>query len=573
MEVNMIPRNEHPNPQFMRENYVNLNGEWDFAFDFGNSGNARGMNEGKGFDRKIIVPFCPESKLSGIGYTDFMNAVWYKRSFTLTAAELNGRVVLHFGAADYETFVWVNGKNAGSHVGGYTSFAFDITALVHEGDNEIIVNCQDFTAHGRHGGQPVGKQSIRYASAGCCYTRTTGIWQTVYLEFTPKAYIDSFKYYPDVENSLLTVTGKVCGSGRLELIAEYEGKRVGEAARMVSGNFSLELALDELHLWEVGHGRLYDLTLKFGSDEVKSYFGMRNISLGKRKFLINGKSVFERLVLDQGFYPDGIYTARDDAELERDILLSLELGFNGARLHEKVFEPRFLYHCDRHGYIVWGEYPNWGLWDQNPELLAIVIPEWIEEITRDFNHPSIVGWCPLNETGAQRGAQDPRNISELYKITKALDPTRLCIDTSGFAHVLTDIYDLHDYDQNPESLKESYAHMRDTEPYIRNFQDRYQKWHDEPVFVSEYGGIGYAPEFCGSAWSYGNATKTENEFLERYKGLTDVLLDNPDIHGFCYTQLYDVEQEQNGLYTYERNPKFDTKALFEINSRKAAIED
>ena len=289
------------------------------------------------------------------------------------------------------------------------------------------------------------------------------------------------------------------------------------------------------------------------------------------KFLINEKPVFQRLVLDQGFYPDGIYTAESEEELVRDIELSLAAGFNGARLHQKVFEPEFLYHCDRLGYIVWGEHANWGIDYKNAVAVENFTNEWIEIVERDFNHPSIVGWCPFNETWEYEEINLPDRVLELnYRITKQLDPTRPCIDTSGNYHAMTDIYDTHNYEQDVEKFTQMVKTQEITGKIYDSFAGR-QNYNGEATFISEYGGIRW---ILGSeeGWGYGNAPKTEDEFIERYKGLTDALLDAPDMFGFCYTQLYDVEQEKNGLYTYERKPKFDMEIFKKINSRKAASE-
>lgn len=568
--MNNIPRPEFPNPQSERKNWLNLNGEWDFEFDFGNSAYDAGILEKKEWSKRITVPFCPESELSGIGYKDFIPAVWYRRSFTLSADKLAGRVFINFGAVDYKATVYVNGKKAGTHKGGYTSFSFDITSLVNEGENTVIVNAVDDT---RSKYIPSGKQSSELNSHGCVYTRTTGIWQTVWLEFTPENYIRSFKLYPDFRSGSLTVSASLAGSGTLSAETFFDGKSTGSASKEAGSNVTFTIDLAEKHLWEVGNGRLYDLKLTFGEDEVYSYFGLRNVEMSGMKFLLNGRSVFQRLVLDQGFYPDGIYTAADDKALENDVKLSQAVGFNGARLHEKMFEPRFLYHCDRLGYIVWGEYPNWGIDHSDVAATEIYVQEWLEAVSRDFNHPAIVGWCPFNETWDIEGRRQHDDVLRtVYRVTKAVDGTRPCIDTSGNFHVETDIFDVHDYDQNPETFAERYESFKNGGELYTYFKDR-QKYNGEPGFVSEYGGIKWSLEETEKAWGYGNAPKTEEEFITRYKGLTDALLDNPNMFAFCYTQLYDVEQEQNGLYTYDRRAKFDTEIFRKINSRKAAIED
>lgn len=562
-------RQEHPKPQFERKNWLNLNGKWQFETDNGNSGVARGLYKDDAvLQSEIEVPFCPESKLSGVENVDFMNAVWYKREVVLDKAQLGGRVFLHFGAVDYRATAYVNGEKCGEHKGGYVSFSFEITNLVREGKNVITVYAEDDT---RNRLIPSGKQSDQYYSYNCSYTRTTGIWQTVWLEFTPNAYIKQVKYYPDVHSSALTLTAETVGAGTLSAQAFFEGKPMGEAvADYGGGTFTLTIPLKEKHLWEVGKGDLYDLKLIYGEDEVQSYFGLRSVRLDGYRFLINEKSVFQRLVLDQGFYPEGIYTAKSDEQLKADIDLSMAMGFNGARLHEKVFEERFLYHCDKKGYIVWGEYPNFGLNVSYADSIYGVFPEWLEVLNRDFNHPSIVGWCPFNETWSDM--QYDGVLALVYQSTKAVDPTRPCIDTSGNYHVITDIYDVHDYEQEPEIFAERYNALK-TEGTLFNPFPRKQIPYKigTPTFVSEYGGIRWTKDEKG--WGYGNAPKTEEEFLTRLKNLTDVLLDNGRMFGLCYTQLYDVEQEQNGLYTYDRKPKFPPETIAPIFRKKAAIEN
>lgn len=585
-----IPRAEHPNPQWERETWKNLNGPWEFEFDFGCSAVERRLWEKERFDREILVPFCPESRLSGIGYTDFISGVAYRKNFELSQEELSGRVLLHFGAVDYEASVYVNGTLVGSHKGGYTSFCFDITKHVAPGPNTLFVAVKDDV---RSGLQPKGKQAHLYASSGCDYTRTTGIWQTVWLEFVPERHIQSAKYYPDPANGKVTVTGLVQGQGTLQLTALWEDKPVGEAALSVEdGFFTAQLDLSETHLWEPGKGGLYTLLLSFGEDRVKSYFGLRTAKFQGRKFLLNGKSLFQRFVLDQGFYPDGIYTAPTEEDLAKDIQLSFAAGFNGARLHEKVFEARFLYHCDRLGYLVWGEYPNWGLDHAHPLSTETYLNQWSEAVERDFNHPAIIGWCPFNETWGYREEREKNALlTSLYKLTKRLDPTRPCIDSSGNYRVLSEVYDIHDYDQDTQSFQARWDGLTDRiretggvipaeDPFFNSAPEGpsgrapffNQPYDNQPIFVSEYGGIRW-PDDTVEGWGYGNAPATPEEFFARYKGLTEALLNNPEIFGFCYTQLYDVEQEVNGLYTYGRAQKFDIGLIQKINQQKAAIED
>ena len=570
--MNNIPRPEHPNPQFQRRDWMNLNGKWSFKIDKSKSGLAKKYYQPQTkFDRTINVPFCPESVLSGIEYKDFMDAVWYSREFTIPEKYSGLRAILHFGAVDYKATVYINGKEVGTHKGGYISFEFDITDYITDGKNVLTVYAEDDT---RNPLQPRGKQSEEYYSHGCDYTRTTGIWQTVWLEFVPESRIKGIKIFPNVENCSVDIQAEVIGSGKFEVLALYQERIMGAATVVSDGGFvTAHLDLKEAYLWEVGEGRLYDLELRFNEDKVDSYFGLRDVRLDGQKFLINGKSVFQRLVLDQGFYPDGIYTAPTEEAMIKDIQISLDVGFNGARLHEKIFEPRFLYHCDKMGYIVWGEYPNWGMDSSNPNILFSILPEWIEEIERDFNHPSIIGWCPFNETWDYDGRkQHDETLAVVYNTTKALDRTRPCIDTSGNFHVITDIFDVHAYEQDPKVFKEHYDKLMTEGELFDNHKKR-QKYTGGPTFVSEYGGIRWSVnEGEQNAWGYGDAPKNKYEFIERYKGLTDALLDNDQMFGFCYTQLYDVEQEQNGLYTYSRKPKFEASIFRAINSRKAKIE-
>ncbi|WP_342479683.1 sugar-binding domain-containing protein [Paenibacillus sp. FSL F4-0097] len=576
-----LPRPEYPRPDFVRPEWINLNGQWQFEIDHGKSGKERGypVNE-HNLSGTITVPFCPESRLSGVEYKDFMAAVWYKREFTVPENWTNGRVILHFGAVDYMAEVWVNGVSIGTHRGGYTPFSFDITSNLLAGGNVITVYAEDDVRSGR---QPRGKQSEQFHSHGCDYTRTTGIWQTVWLEQVPETYLSNLKVVADPDNGCVHLEMKVQGNvagDTLSATALYGGKPVGDSSVIVSGpSIKLTIPLSEIHLWEVGNARLYDLKLSLHcqgreSDVVHSYFGLRTVRLDGMAFRINGKSLFQRLVLDQGFYPEGIYTAPTDEDLRRDIEISMGLGFNGARLHEKIFEPRYLYWADQLGYLVWGEHANWGLNITGADSLSHFLPEWLEGMQRDFNHPALIGWCPFNETWDRDGVKQHNAVLQIvYDVTKRMDPTRPVIDTSGNFHVATDIFDLHDYDQNPQTFRDRYEPMKHGGEVFNTFPDR-QTYEGQPYFISEYGGIWWNPQQKDEkSWGYGDRPTSEQMFIERYEGLTNVLLDHPLMFGFCYTQLYDVEQEVNGLYTYDRQPKFDPERIRRINARKAAIED
>ena len=582
-----IPRPEHPRPQFMREKWINLNGEWEFEFDEREIGRELHFEKRNSLDMKITVPFCPESVLSGIGDVNFHNAVWYRKDIEIPEDWKGKSVILHFGAVDYHAIVYVNSELVGEHKGGYSSFEFDISPFLKDEQNYITVCAIDHVREML----PSGKQSERNNSYGCFYTRTTGIWQTVWLECAPKARVSSAKIFTDVQGGKVEIRLNKIGDTKnlkCKATAFWEGNAVGSGEVLLNElQPSVNIELSENHPWEIGKGGLYDLIIETFDenkkvDEIKSYFGLRSVDLRERAFCINGKAIFGRWVLDQGFYPDGIYTAPSDEALKNDIIYSQMLGFNGARLHEKIFEERFLYWADKLGYMVWGEHANWGYSPENLSELNNFLPEWMEALERDFNHPAIIGWCPFNETWANKKGNDgviveyPQSrevIETVYKITKALDKTRPVIDTSGNYHTTTDIFDVHDYEGNVEIFKENYAHIDEgivNDQVNRSSLSKWQKYRGEPLFMSEYGGIGW--DISSDGWGYGNAPKTEDEFFERYRGLTEAILNNGHFLGFCYTQLYDVEQEKNGLMTYDRKFKFDPKKFYEINTQIAEIE-
>ncbi len=577
-----IPRNEYPRPQMVRDNWINLNGKWDFEIDNAKVGQEKEFYKRDKLKDSIIVPFCPESKLSGVNNTDFMNCVWYRRNIEV-GSHGDKRVILHFGAVDYHAVLYVNGEYAGEHKGGYTSFSFDITDLLQPDENYISLCVYDDV---RSNNQPAGKQCTELKSHGCYYTRTTGIWQTVWIEYVDAHYITSVKTTTDIQKPSVTFEVEFsdnCDGYSLSANISLEGRNAGNCSAEIVGRVCTVTAeLSERKLWEPGNGNLYDVAFELKqsgevSDRVVSYFGLRTVSLNGRTFQINGKTVFGRWVLDQGFYPDGIYTAPTDEDLKNDIIYSMQLGFNGARLHEKIFEPRFLYWADKLGYLVWEEHANWQLNITEMGQIQYFLPEWIEAVKRDYNHPSIIGWCPFNETWDFEGRKQCDDVVRtVYTVTKALDNTRPVIDTSGNFHTITDIFDVHDYEQEPAVFKSHYEKL--TDGILEDSTYRTPAWSGrqeydglQPTFVSEYGGIRWAPEKDGG-WGYGNAPKTEAEFIERYKGLTEALLNNQYMLGFCYTQLYDVEQEQNGIMTYDRRFKFDPKIIKKINIQTAKIE-
>ena len=442
-----VPRPEHPRPDLCRENWMTLNGEWQFEIDKAADGKSRGLIYGKDLNAKIVVPFCPESKLSGLGLatTEHMKHVWYRRMLELPKSMKGKRIRIHFGGVDYRAWVYINGRLAGVHIGENVDFAFDITKLLKDGPNEVVVKVLDDIWSGL---QPSGKQSESDQSAGCFYTRTTGIWQSVWLEAVGSSFVENISVVPDPDNSRVLIEAKINGMDKdLALKAEAfaDGKPVGSDSATGPRQNRLLLNLKEKTLWEPGSPFLYDLkfTLYSGKekiDELKSYFGLRKISIDGRRILINGKPVFQRLILDQGFYPEGLWTAPSDEALKQDIQMSMACGYNGARLHQKVFEPRFLYWADKLGYLVRGEYPNAGYGNQR-EGFSAVVNEWTEILLRDRNHPSIIGWCAFNESFEDSGELQQM----IWKVTKAVDPTRPALEASGWMHTLPhpEIRDAH----------------------------------------------------------------------------------------------------------------------------------
>lgn len=566
-------RTEHPNPQFKRKSYECLNGTWGFE---------TGKGEGKKnveLSSVIQVPFCPESALSGIGNTDFITDCVYTRLIDVSPSDLEGRLAVHFNAVDHTAEVYLNGEKAGVHEGGYTPFECDLAPFARVGKNRLTVCVHDDVREN----VPSGKQSKRRESFGCFYTRTTGIWQTVWLERTPKKYIRSVRFFPDPDSGSVRVETTVEGGGEMKIRILYEGREVGRACGEIYYRHIFDVPLSEIHLWEAGKGRLYDVEFTYGEDEVESYFGLRSAKFEGRKFLLNGKSVFQRLVLDQGYYPQGVYTAPSAAALEKDIRLSLALGFNGARLHQKLFEPLFLYYCDKMGYMVWGEYGSWGIEYEDLEALGRFTSEWTEAVQRDFNHPSVVVWCPLNEVWENledsKKIRDVRFVEAIYKLTKTLDPTRPCVDTSGGYHGrYTDLFDFHCYHE-PERLAEHLRAIEERDVLTMDKTYAPPAAQEEipydgllPINASEYGGVAYGVN--GNGWGYRTGS-SEEEFVDGYVKLTELLLRCGKLSGFCYTQLYDVEQEQNGLYTFDREPKLSESAMKRIaacNGQTAEIE-
>lgn len=566
-----LPRPEHPFPQMVRVEWLNLNGTWEFA-ETDDAKDTSWLSD-KAYPDKIVVPFCRESKLSGLARTGFIKNVWYRRTFQKPADWKSDRVRLHIGACDWKTTVWLNGQLLGEHVGGSAPLCFDVTDLLKAGDNTIIVHAFDDT---RSGAQATGKQAHSEKSEQCVYTRTTGIWQTVWLEGVGSTFISDVRIDPDPRHSRAILQAEVdgpCDGLTLKAVALADGKEVASAEMPANWrNNRLVLDLSEKRLWSIEDPFLYDLKLTLLRDgqivdRVDSYFGLRDVAIHGATIRINDKPVFQRTVLDQGFYPEGVWTAPRDEALKNDIKLSQAAGFNGARLHQKVVEPRFLYWADKLGYILWGEYPNWGQNYKDPRIDLPTVEEWVEILRRDRNHPSIIGWCPFNETCKEAGPLQ----SAVFNVTKAIDPSRPVIESSGFYHGVPypDILDFHDYNQDPAQFRAKWDAAFKSGVLVKEHRGDSRSKGVVPFFLSEFGGTGWS---ITSGWSYGDVPKDIEAFYTRFQGLVDAQMDNPNLFGYCYTQLTDIEQEQNGLYTYDRKPKFDMKRLQKIQSRKAACE-
>lgn len=573
-----IPRPEYPRPQFERADWQNLNGQWSYEFDFGKSGMNRKLYASDGFADKITVPFCPESELSGVGHKDFIPAMWYHRKVSIPESWHGKRTLLNFGGVDYFTAVYLDGKLVGRHWGGSSPFSVDITDYVADGkEHDLVVRVEDDQ---RSGTQPLGKQCSNYYSSGCHYTRTTGIWQTVWMEPVDEYGLKSVYIVPDLDNSRFVVEPafrNLKEGQEIEVKIKDGSKVVASAREKASPVVSIPMKIKNVKTWSPESPFLYDVELnvydKSGKllDQVNSYAGMRKIHVEGNRYFLNNEPYYLRLVLDQGFYPDGIWTAPSDEALRHDIELSMAAGFNGARLHQKVFEERFHYWADKLGYLTWGEFPNWGGSMNNPLTARNVIPEWETLVVRDRNHPSIISWTPFNETwerpnNDEAALQHDRFVTDIYNITKNLD-YRPINDCSGNYHVITDLWTVHTYEQDPAKLAEWFV-VKDGK-YPCQDPNRDVPYAGQPFFVDEFGGIKWVvgKQFADNSWGYGEGPRSEEEFYNRLEGQVDAINAVPYMAGYCYTQLTDVEQEQNGIYNYDRSSKFDMDRIRRIFSK------
>jgi beta-galactosidase/beta-glucuronidase len=481
--------------------------------------------------------------------------------------------------------IYIDGKEAGRHTGGCSPFAVDLTKFVKCGSvHNLVVRVEDY---GREGLQPLGKQSPWYDSRGCSYTRTTGIWQTVWMEAVHPAAMKNCRIVPDFDNGSFTFSPVFYQEPRnLDLTVSIFDNDKEVVSRKVKANngLNLTLTLPTPKEWNPATPFLYDVVYTLSDetgivDEVKSYAGLRKIHIENGCCYLNNKPVYLRFVLDQGFNPESLWTVKDDATIIRDIELSMKAGFNGARLHQKIFDERFHYYADKMGYLTWAEYPDWGMsfWQHfqrtNPNYnlsFRNYLTEWSNIVQRDWNHPSIIAWTPFNETCAIcDNDEHKRMISDVYDLTKLLDPTRPVNDTSGYVHAKTDLWTVHTYIQDPEKLS---AELNKEPVLMLDPKMELEAWNGQPYILDEYGGVKYLPEgkkpYAANSWGYNKEVLNREATMERIAALTDEILANPKITGYCYTQLTDIEQEENGIYCYDRSEKFDMEVIRKCFSKK-----
>lgn len=581
IEEGPVPRPEHPRPDFQRASWHSLNGAWEFSFDDDLIGRAMGWDLGGiKLERTIVVPFVYQSRLSGIADESVHEVVWYRKVFELPAAFAEKRVLLHFGAVDWKAEVWMNGRSLGQHVGGSTPFSFDITPFLTEGEQVVVVKATD----PQDAGQPRGKQSWQGKRFGCWYTPSTGIWQSVWIEAVGKCAISRLSIDADVDRRTATVEyGVDTWSPGLEMEARvsYEGRDFGTfraTAKERTSHLAIEIDWpDNLpllsFLWEPGKPRLFDLRLTLlldgePVDQVDSYFAFRKIGRHNGQILINNVPIEQNLVLDQGYWPDGLMTAPSDDAFRKDIELAMSFGFNGARKHQKIEDPRYYYWADRLGFLVWGEMPSCYRFDAT--AISRTLAQWQEFIARDRGHACIVVWVPMNESWGVDSIMDDKPMQDyceaLYRLTKAIDPTRLVSSNDGWEQVHTDICAIHDYEASGRRFIEK---TRDKESYLATKSDWKSIYcvgysHEgEPVALTEWGGIAFSG-LSGDQWGYNGAVETSDQFLDRFKGMVLAIRRAGFFVGHCYTQLTDVQQEVNGLLTADREPKVDPDEIRRI---------
>ncbi len=583
-EKKTYQRTEYPRPQFERKEWMNLNGTWKFGFDDKNIGELeQWQHKPSALTKEIQVPFTYETKASGIGEEAFHPNVWYHRTFQITEENAAKRALLRFQASDYHTKVWVNGVFIGAHTGGYAAFSFDISHAVDATkENELVVKVEDSQSCY----QPRGKQRWINENFGCWYVQQTGIWQTVWLEFLPETTINHVKMTPNIDTNSLHLAYDLnqlpTGACRIETTIRYEGNLVKQfviTPTRKDEQIDIELT-SPIHEWKImhwtpEHPHLYDVTFQLYvdealEDEVHSYFGMRKISIKEGKVLLNNQPIYQKLLLDQGYWPDTMLTPPSDEAMLEDINKTLAMGYNGVRKHQKVEDARFLYWCDRKGLLVWSEMA--ATYEYSDKAVANFTKEWQEVVTQYYNHPSIITWVPFNESwGVPKIFKDTKQQSfteAIYYVTKSIDSNRPVIVNDGWEHTISDIIALHDYEELGENFYHRYqdkaAILENKKPHNHHkyaFAEGYH-YQGQPIMITEYGGIAFQDK---RGWGYGNQVTTEAEFLERFRNITNAIKDLPYISGYCYTQTTDVQQEINGLLKENREPKIALEKIKEIN--------
>lgn len=568
-----------PRPDFIRSPWISLEGLWDFGFDDGDAGLSRKwFLNGPPEPMKIRVPYPFQSKLSGMGDESIHNVVWYRRMFKLSEDFRKARILLKFGAVDYKSMVWLNGKYLGEHSGGYSPFSFDITEYVSY-ENVLVLRVEDF-----HGDQARGKQDSRFKPSGCTYMRTTGVWQPVWIEACGNAWIERFQIFPQVETGgfqLLTYLNGQPGGLKLRLkVFLAEAELVTLTRELKENPLQTSVELPEVCLWSPDEPDLYTIELTVERDGtvldiVKGYFGLREVKIANGRIILNNRPVYIKFALDQGYFPDGLYAVPNVEALKRDVEAVKRLGLNGVRKHQKPEDPRYFYWCDKIGVLVWEEMPDWGMSLENKNFKNF----WGEVesiILRDFNHPSIIAWVPFNERESVRNNNEHRKfIEEVCVRIKRLDPTRLLVDNSGYIHVgPTDIIDIHDYSgwrgyrHFKENLAKRIQSLKTGEPKEFRICIEGFKYEAQPIILSEWGGWGikgFRPTVDREIMVYGPPVLDEYEFLTRYRETIKAISECKYLAGFCYTQLYDIEGELNGYMTYEREWKVDPEKVAKIH--------
>jgi len=586
-------RPEYPRPQFVRDLWLNLNGEWDFSLDKSNIGMSEKWFDNPNLPEKIQVPFAYQAKLSQVECKDISDWCWYHRKFNIPSEMAGKQIILHFGAVDYQAWVYINGTMVGTHEGGHTAFCFDITPyLAAKGEQSLTLRVYDPL---KDETIPRGKQFWEEKSAGIWYTPTTGIWQTVWLEAVEKTHIEDVRFTSDIDKGTVVVEAVVAGDYKnADFVTEikYKGELVVKNSYTVNEShirlefdlFNKKIFRTAFHhggmAWSPEHPNLFDVDLSLqtptSQDHVKSYFGLRKVHTENGKVYLNNRPYYQKLVLDQGYWPEGLLTAPSDEDLKKDIQLAKEMGFNGCRKHQKVEDPRFLYWADKMGFLVWGECAASPCFSET--AAARLYKEWIEIIKRDYNHPCIVTWVPINESwgvpNVRFSKQEQDHTLGLYYLVKSLDPTRLVISNDGWEMTKTDILALHNYNHGHKDETAKYARYKKDLSTLENLLKSRAaarellvggfEYEGEPILLTEYGGIAYKVD--GTAgWGYTTA-QSEEQLLEDYARVMDAIFASDTLHGFCYTQLTDVEQEINGLLTYDRTPKCDLAKIRVLNA-------